>query len=1217
MFGRLRATNADLTVEHFRTEKTAGLLAYLAFYADCVHTRDELMEVFWPGVDPLRGSMSLRTALASLRRQLEPPGTPVGSVILADTSTIGMSTRSFTTDVTEFEAELAASAKADNLTGGGECLRRAVELYASPLLPGSYEEWVAPERERLAEACMSAVRQLIRHLVHTKELSSAIDYAIRAVQMDPIREESHRDLMQLYLSVGQPSVALRQYKELEGILKKDGGGRPTAATQQIAHEIEIRLGKSRPPLAAEPRAALPPTSGLQTRASIKVDSRPTGTVTFLCADLEGSGVRNDGAVGRFRREHDFCRAIIRTEAVRYGGYEVKVIGGSVLIAFASAADALACAIAGQRAMGSVEWPGDLSRLNIRMALQTGDVEIEKGRYGGPVLKRAGRLLSASHSGQILCSETTAEVLRRDLEPGVQLLDLGIYLLRDQQVPERLFQITYPEMPRSHFPAPKAVAAHAGQIPMQYTRLFGRAAEIERLVEFLAPGASADTDHSPRLYSLTGPGGTGKTRLSIEVANRLLGAYNGAVWFVPLADISDAHLIGEAMAEAMRLSRSAGVEPFDLAVEALSQQPSLLVLDNFEHMVVDGAPVLQALLQRVPGVRCLVTTRKLLGLAAERAFPVSSLETPAAADTPDRLGRFESVRLFVDRAQIARPDFQLTLHNAAAVADLCSGMEGIPLALELAAARAQVMTPAQMVEQLKHRFDFLVTRRRDIEERHRTLNNAIDWSYRLLSPELQRLFARLSVFRGGWTVESAAAVCGVFGDAGEDAGDVLEAISQLMECSFILSEETSSGMRFRMLETLREFAVEAVDDYEALQNRYVQYFVLLAREASPHLTGADQKQWLERLDAEHDNIRATLAWLHGNDTSLGLKFAVSNWRFWYTRGYFRDGLRWLSSMLDEEAARPASSGGLAVRGKALNAAGVLSLQMSDYTGSRRFFEESLEVCRQLNDRSGMADVLNNLGAVAYEHGDFTRSRRLYEESLAIKRELGDRSAVAKVLGNLGSIAEQVSDYATARILLEESLAIGRELADQRVIAHSMQLLGTVYESQGDFVQAESLCRESLAIRQELGDRLNIAAGLDLLGNIAYRKREHEAALDLFRQSLVIRNELGDRKGLISSLEGFAMTVAMLGGPEQAAHAWGTSERLRELIGLPISAKSKSKYDQSVADARSKSSSPPSFDREWQVGRAMTMVQAIELVLGPDQPVDTQARMGRHAIMPTVP
>jgi predicted ATPase len=585
--------------------------------------------------------------------------------------------------------------------------------------------------------------------------------------------------------------------------------------------------------------------------------------------------------------------VLRAEFARHGGLEVKEAGDAFLVAFSSVQSALACAVASQQALFAQPWPEAVNSLAVRMALHTGDVTVENGEYHGLALHRASRILTAAHGGQILLSEAMAALVQRDLSEGVRLLDLGVFRLRDMPASERLFQVEYPGMAQRQFPPLAAEQGHKTNLPVQFTRFFGRQEELARLSHMLL------LPQQTRLVTITGTGGTGKTRLALEVAARLTSSLEGAVWFVELEDLRDTSLIADTVMGALHAARSPDKAPADVVAEALSAYASpLLILDNFEHLVEEGALFVQTLLARVPSLRCLVTSRQVLGLAGEREFALGPLPTPNGMHSLESLSLFESVQLFVERAQAVRPDFQITTATAPAVAQLCDALEGIPLAIELAAARAQVMTPSQMLSQIGHRFDFLVGRRRGASERQRTLRATLDWSYRLLSPDLQRFFSSLSVFRGGWTAEAAEAVC--------KEPLALDYLAQLRECSLVMTKEDAAEIRFRMLETLREYGRERLTELgekEETQRRHVHYHLALADEYGATYNSPEFAARLHRLETEHDNLRAALTWCKDKATpdsvETGLRLAAALRMFWDLRGYWSEGRMHLTQMLSLE------------------------------------------------------------------------------------------------------------------------------------------------------------------------------------------------------------------------------------------------------------------------------------------------------------------------------
>jgi len=660
-------------------------------------------------------------------------------------------------------------------------------------------------------------------------------------------------------------------------------------------------------------------------------------------------------------------------------------------------------------------------------------------------------------------------------------------------------------------------------PQPLTRFFGREDELRRLAWLLkTPGA--------RLITLTGPGGIGKTRLALALIGETQHR-NGRqernhkdlldwddqsslldesrVFFVTLAEISEARFLPDALADAVGLEPKArgyspSADPLAALAEFLNERPTLLVLDNFEHLVGEGTPLVEALLTRVPTLTCLVTSRQRLPVEGERELPVGPLPAPPvprayAAEatgeqnvTPETLREaWAVVALFVDRAQLARPDFQLTRRNAGAVAELVGRLEGIPLAIELAAARAQVLTPHQMLAQLSRRFEFLVRRqRRSAPDRHRSLEETIAWSFRLLPPELQRFFSHLSIFRGGWTAEAAEALTG--------DSLALDHLAQLCDASLVQSHDIGDEIRFTMLETLREFAAAQLDEAQsaALRHRHYSYYSALAESAEPHLQAIGHTQWLQQLDADNDNLRAALDTLEmapGTTAAhAGLTLATTLSRFWLVRSRLEEGRRRLRSALTRYAAAlsgdragsgdasdmPDGDTPLVARGQ--NAAGVLAMTQRDFAEAREWYGKSLLLRRTLGDTRGVAAILNNLAVIESEEGNFDQARRGYEESLLHWRALGEKGKVALVLANLGGIAASQKDLVTAQRLFEEGLRVAREIGDVRGEAIVLRNLGKVLYEQGDYSAAAQRFRESIHQPDVQREALSLAFAVINLG-----------------------------------------------------------------------------------------------------------------------------------------
>jgi predicted ATPase len=513
--------------------------------------------------------------------------------------------------------------------------------------------------------------------------------------------------------------------------------------------------------------------------------------------------------------------------------------------------------------------------------------------------------------------------------------------------------------------------------------------------------------------------------------------------------------------------------------------------------------------------CLVTSRQSLGLPGEREYPLAPMATPNGHGSPERLNMFESVRLFVDRAQAVRPDFQVTSQNAPAVAELCDRLEGIPLAIELAAARSSVFTPAQMLFQLERRFDFLVSRRRPVIAHHATLKAAMDWSFDQLPPEVQRFFARLSVFRGGWTAEAAGEVC--------DEAEALDCLTQLRDCSLILAEESTEGMRFRMLETMREYTEErlSVEDSAAAKRRHLAFFLRLAEEAQWRFRGPEQAASLETVVVEHDNLRSALAYAltveEGAEIGLWLTCYLK-W-FWSVRGHLSEGRKWLKTAL--EAGRAGARTEL--RARALSAAGDLAFNQGDFAQARIYYEEGLAICREVGSERGTAAHLDGLACVAWRQGDYAVARSLFEASIQMYRELGDSDRVIGMLNSLGNVDYYQSDYASASSLFNEALAGNRQSGNREWEATNLEGLGNVALAQGNYVLSRTLFEVSLAIRHELKNKQHIAGSLNNLGRTALAQGDYASAITLFKESVALSRELEDRQGAATALNNLGEAV----------------------------------------------------------------------------------------------
>jgi predicted ATPase/Tfp pilus assembly protein PilF len=607
-------------------------------------------------------------------------------------------------------------------------------------------------------------------------------------------------------------------------------------------------------------------------------------------------------------------------------------------------------------------------------------------------------------------------------------------------------------------------------------------------------------------------------------------------------------------------------------------------------VLDGcARTTEALLRDTAQVTVMATSREALHLAGECAFPLSALPLPDPRADAKSIARSDAVQLFTERARRHRPRFDLEAQPAQVVAEICVRLDGIPLALELAAARVAVLPVEQILRLLNERFRLLTSGDPD-NPRHQTLRAMLDWSFDLLDDTERKLFARLSVFAGGWTLEAASQACS---GASITKDDLVYVLIGLIEQSLVVAEE--DGDRYRMLETVREYARDRLlesGEGEQWRDRHLAHFLALAEEARPKLDGAEQQSWLERLDRELDNLRSALTWATGADAVSGMRLASACQRFWQIRGYAREGLGWLARMLSAAPVTPTT----AHRASAVCTAATLARAMSDFSKARTLYEEGLSLWRELDSQRGVASALGNLGMVSCDQGDYPAARARHEESLAIWRELGDQRGIARTLLALGNVVYSQGDELAAESLYEQALAIERELGDQRAIAIVLNNLGMVAAYyRHDYSAARPLHEEALAIRRQLGDRWGIANSLSNLGTAAFEQGEFSSSRALLTEALAIRRDLADRLGMAESLEAFADLAFVSGRPEPGARLCGRAARLRDEIGSPFPPWERLGHDRRIASARASLGNDAAFDLAWREGQAMTLEQALEYAL----------------------
>ncbi len=904
---------------------------------------------------------------------------------------------------------------------------------------------------------------------------------------------------------------------------------------------------------------------------------PTGTLTFLFTDIEGSTYlweHYPEQMSTAMKRHD---ELIEEVVAQCSGQVVRPRGegDSRFAVFSRATDALRAAVSIQRLIFAEPWT--VPTLRIRVALHSGDADLQDGDYYGSTVNRCARLRSVAHGGQILISETTRWLVQDEMPDEVTLHDLGEHHLKGLQKPEHIFQPTVKDLPAEFPPIITAEKIH-NNLPLSLTSFVGREKHIHGLENLL--GRS-------RLLTIAGPGGAGKTRLAIQVATNVQGSFLDGVWFIDLAPISNPAQLSRQVMNVLGIREEAGFTTDQTLIYTLQDKNLLLIFDNCEHIIKEVAQLVEAVLHNATQLRILTTSREKLGLSGEIIWSIPPLSLPdlKEAKTLENILNFEAIRLFQDRAMAVVPDFTITGENVDSVVQICTRLDGLPLAIELAAARVRILSVQEIASRLDDRFSLLVGSRNALP-RQQTLRALVDWSYNLLSEKERTLLRRLSVFSGGWTLDAAEKVCsgGIL-----ENWEVLELLANLIDKSFVIGETQNGHNRYRLLETIYQFShqklIENGENAE-LEAKHVDYFLNVVATGYGKMWGAEQAIWLRRLDEEYDNLLTALTALSktaGKEERL-LKMAGCLWRYWEIRGYFTEGRTWL-----ETALKLTPSGDDYLRANGLSGAGHLARKQGDYEQAKTLHEQSLSlfsaigyklnVARQLNalgeiyhylgeysrsielheqslslrneigDKEGIAVSLRQLGMIARDRGQYQRSEKLLEESLSLAQGLGDKLMIGLSLNDLGLLAHHKCEYKRAIPLFEEAMSLQNELDDKAGISDSLQNMANVAKDQGNFVYAESLYKKCLSLKQDLGDKRGIARVTAALAEVAFFQGKYLFAEDLAKKSLSLSEVLGLKRVTLASIELLGFTAFYQGNYEIAATYAQSSLTLANELDAP--------------------------------------------------------------------
>lgn len=910
--------------------------------------------------------------------------------------------------------------------------------------------------------------------------------------------------------------------------------------------------------------------------------RPNGVVTLLFTDIEGSTGILQRLGDRYADLLSDHHRLLREAFDHHEGYEVDAAGDGFFVVFPSPEDGLAAALAGQRALMAHAWPAG-EPLRVRMGLHTGDPTWTSVGYVGLHVHRAARIGNAAHGGQIVLSKACGDLVREPIRSSLELRNLGEHHLNGLLDPEHILQAVVDDLPRE-FPPLRSRSVRSAKLGAHLSEIIGRSREIEELSRLLA-------DETTRLVTLHGTGGTGKTRIAMELSGRLEERFANGVHFVDLAPLQDAGHVAETIATSIGLRPEPDRDAVESLIEYLASRESLVVLDNFER-VVDAADLVQDLLTRCPSLVFLVTSRTALRLRAEREYALAPLEAPKATASAHEITASPAVALFVERAEAVDPGFETGPDALVAIAAICRALDGLPLAIELAAARVKLFSPKALLPLLEHRLDVLTDGARDLPSRQRRLRDCIAWSYDMLDARDQSLLRALSVFSGGFTIEAAGFVC----EPSVDGLGILEGVTSLMNQSLLRRESREEGEpRLRQLETIREFGRERLVDASgevACRLRHAEYYRNVARAAEPKLGGESQLQELARLEGELENIRAALDWgLQEKDAAeVSLDLAGSLVTFWWHR-HVSEGRQRLQELL----AAPANQNSR-YRARGLVRAGFLSFYEGDVETCEALAGESIDLCRSFERRTGtLATGLSLIARVASSREEHTRALESAAESVAITRQLGGGWPLTIALGALGDVAFATDDRAVAEASWEESVQVFRALGEKWLIAAPIARLGDLAVRQGDGPRAQKLFEESIGLWRSAGNGAGTSQAIAGVGRLAMLEGDWQRATDSFRESLLLAQQLGSVGEYSWGLAGMAAARVAAGDHEVACRLFAAADALGRGAGHSMH----SFYQNELASSLEKLQAavePSRYEALSREGSAQSATEAVALALG---------------------
>lgn len=943
---------------------------------------------------------------------------------------------------------------------------------------------------------------------------------------------------------------------------------------------------------------------------------PSGNVTFLYTDIEGSTKLAQKYVDTYNQilaKHD---TILREAIKSNNGFVFRTVGDGFCASFNNVKDAIKAAVDAQ--LGLLKAENGKFEVKVRIGIHTGAAEYQDNDYiGYMTLSRANRVMSAANGGQIIVSNDSYIASADKISSSITFRDLGERRLKDMIRPIRLFQIQAPELP-DDFPPLKTLDARPNNLPVQLTSFIGRDKDIENAKLLLKEN---------HLVTLVGTGGVGKTRLSLQLGADLIDEFDHGVWFIDLTLVRSEQLLMEKILSTLKIKEEQKISTEETLLNYLKPKQILLIFDNCEHLINIASRLIEVVLSNCPDLTILATSREALRCTGEQTYHVNALPIPEKNIhlTTKKLTQYEAVKLFIERARSVHPSFKVNNDNAPALAEICSKLEGIPLAIELAAARTNILSLEKINERLNNRFQLLTGGKRTSLPKQQTLKALIDWSYDLLNECEKLLFMRLSIFRKGWTLEAAEGIC----SHGNLAGDeVLDLLSQLYDKSLITYSNDTG--RYDILESLRQYAESCLDhsgEKDLIKEKHQKYYVALASSYSNNKDQIAKLEQINLVEKDHYNFQIALYnFIEDGKYNDALHLAFLLARYLEVKGYYSEGLRWFNDILSHK-----EDLSLNERARALQWAGIFEWIKGDFSRANMLLGECLSIRRELDDKRGIASTLHNLGLVALDMNDFSKAVEYHEKALEILENLGDkillsdahlnyasslfktgdlkkaeeilerclkiyweikdRRGISMALTNLGSIAMYLSDYKKSLRLFDEALKIQKEIDYRGAMAMTLNNIGTITGFQGDLKKAEHVLEESVAIHRELTDSSSLANALNNLGFVKFLSGKTEAALKLHRESLKIRSDINDDLGELYSLLGVAETIAKSRASDAAILAGFINLNTRSLEQIAEN-EIRDKYHNLIKNLN-QNMTAAEFQNNFNKGRELDMKAAVEL------------------------